>query len=275
MNVSFTIVNTVEGWHQAISSLRGASPIAVDLEGDLEASGNLSLITVEGGGKIYVFDILECPDILEAGLANILQDQSLVKIFHDCRADSEALFGQQSVTLCNVFDTQVAHAIMVGRDPRNFRVGLNVVLETYSSYTNPHKEAVHHRPGLWDQRPLPKLLLEYAAYDVKFLREAYFKLRFSLNERALLPAASAASQQNVDYGLTTALRKAAIPRAARPALQPPPTPASLAAAWMDSIAAHLSAAGGGGATLTTIGALFPRPPGVSRSAESQIFKWHR
>lgn len=258
MSVSFTFVDTVEGWHQAISSLKGASHIAVDLEGNLDASGNLSLITVEGGGKIYVFDILACPDILGAGLANVLQDQNLVKIFHDCRADSEALFGQNNITLCNVFDTQIAHAIMEGRDARSFRVGLNVVLELYSSYTNPHKDVVKHRRGLWEQRPLPALLLEYSAYDVKFLREAYFKLRFSLNERGLLPTTLTASHENVQSGISTAHRKAST-RTARPSA------ASIRAAWSDRIAAHLSATPGEGVRLTTLGVLFPRPPGVART----------
>ena len=270
MSVSFTFVDTVEGWHQAISSLKGASHIAVDLEGNLDASGNLSLITVEGGGKIYVFDILTCPDILGAGLANVLQDQNLVKIFHDCRADSEALFGQNNITLCNVFDTQIAHAIMEGRDARSFRVGLNGVLELYSSYTNPHKYVVKHRPGLWEKRPLPALLLEYSAYDVKFLREAYFKLRFSLNERGLLPTTLTASHENVQSGINTAHRKAST-RTARPSAPPsapappPPYAASIRAAWSDRIAAHLSATPGEGVRLTTLGVLFPRPPGVART----------
>jgi hypothetical protein len=279
MNVSFTFVDTVEGCRLAIPSLKGASQIAVDLEGILDANGNLSLISVEGGGKIYVFDILVCPDILGAGLADILRDMSIVKIFHDCRADSEALFGQQNLTLHNVFDTQIAHSIIEGRDTRNSRVGLNVVLEKYCNYRNPHKDAVQHRPGLWEQRPLPPHLLEYAAYDVKYLREAYFKMRFCLNERGRLLSALTASNENVQVGINAALRKAPnrAGRTPRPSAQPPPQavprpaatflppPAAddLLIAWKDAIAEHLASSGGEEIRFSTLGVLFPRPPGLA------------
>jgi ribonuclease D len=40
-----------------------------------------------------------------------LQDPQVVKVMHDCRADSDALFHQHNVAIDNVFDTQVAHAL--------------------------------------------------------------------------------------------------------------------------------------------------------------------
>ena len=41
------------------------------------------------------------------GLKQILEDDSVVKIMHDCREPAAAIYYQLQIKLCNVFDTQV------------------------------------------------------------------------------------------------------------------------------------------------------------------------
>ncbi len=50
--------------------------------------------------------LLQDPDIVEE-LRSLMENSSVVKVIHDCRQDSAALFYQLQIRLANVFDTQV------------------------------------------------------------------------------------------------------------------------------------------------------------------------
>ncbi len=284
----FTLVSTVTEAQRVVREwIMQVPQIMVDLEGDLNATGRMSLLTVEAAAQVFLFDILVCPGIMkDAALRTVLQGGRTVKVMHDCRHDSEALAGQYGIALGNVFDTQCAHAVLCGNDPKQFRKGLNDVLARYSSATNPHKDEVKHRPGLWERRPLTQLLLRYAAADVSTMPEAYFRMCAQLQQRGLLQAALTASNDNVRQGQAAAARKnrplpsrvsdpaATSPAAAAPAAAAPaatsraapasaPAPvaaASTTAAWLDRIAAYLAAEGE--QQLTSLGGRFPRPPGA-------------
>ena len=66
------------------------------------------LLQVLAGSTCYMFDMLhQDVDILRE-LKSLLQNPSVVKVVHDCRQDSAALFYQMQIKLENVFDTQVA-----------------------------------------------------------------------------------------------------------------------------------------------------------------------
>ena len=170
----------------------GDSVIVVDIEGDLRASGRLSLVQIEALGQVYIFDIYRCPDIM-AFLKPIFECPNILKVIHDCRRDSQALRGQFGISLQAVFDTQCADAIIEGKEVKNLRRGLNEILSKYANRSNPLKETVKHRDGLWKQRPLPAYLLMYAAYDVQFMRQAYVNMEKTLSGRSLMLAALQAS----------------------------------------------------------------------------------
>lgn len=142
--------------------------IAVDMEGDLTKNGRASLLQVAGprSSVVYVFDIQECPGILDEGepLMTLLGGASTIKVMHDCRADADALRGQFKIDLQNVWDTQSAEMVLSGSESR---VSLNNALKKYVGKTNELKDSVQHRPGLWEARPLPEKLLKYAAADVR------------------------------------------------------------------------------------------------------------
>ncbi len=62
---------------------------------------------VLAGAQCYIFDMLQQDSVIIGELRNVLQDSSVVKVMHDCRQDSAALFYQAKIKLNNVFDTQV------------------------------------------------------------------------------------------------------------------------------------------------------------------------
>lgn len=84
--------------------------ISFDCEGvNLGAKGQLTVVEIGTlRGEAFIFDLLVCPELVnDGGLRSILEDESVIKIIHDCRNDSHNLYTQYNVLLRNVFDTQV------------------------------------------------------------------------------------------------------------------------------------------------------------------------
>jgi ribonuclease D len=129
---------------------------------------------------IVVFDIYRCPSILKdrGGLRDLLESTEHRKILHDCRHDFNALLCQFNITMANVLDTQCGFSVLKGL-PRHKRRSLQEVLEHFGK-SNPHKQEVRHRKGLWEQRPLPPKLLQYAVYDVEHLEYVSGRLSSTL-----------------------------------------------------------------------------------------------
>lgn len=84
--------------------------ISFDCEGvNLGVKGQLTIIEIGTiRGEAFIFDLQQCPQLVnDGGLKNILEDEHIIKIIHDCRNDSLNLYTQYNVLLRNVFDTQV------------------------------------------------------------------------------------------------------------------------------------------------------------------------
>jgi len=97
--------------------------VAIDIEGDLRQTGRLSLIQIGLESEaVFLFDVLKCPALLgeKAGLRNLLAGHqgfaAVTKVLHDCRNDVAALKGQFNIELAYVWDVQIAHAILKGKD---------------------------------------------------------------------------------------------------------------------------------------------------------------
>ncbi len=84
--------------------------ISFDCEGvNLGAKGQLTIVEIGTlKGEAFIFDLLVCPELMsDGGLRSILEDETIIKIIHDCRNDSHNLYTQFNVLLRNIFDTQV------------------------------------------------------------------------------------------------------------------------------------------------------------------------
>ena len=70
-------------------------------------------VQVRSSGGCCTFDMKQQPrDLQMQGFHTLLQNQNVVKVLHDCRPAAAAVFYQKSITICNVFDTQVIeHAV--------------------------------------------------------------------------------------------------------------------------------------------------------------------
>lgn len=103
--------------------------VGIDLEGDLQPRGTMSLVQVKVEGlPVFIFDVYQCPSILQAGgVLRSLLESPVVKIIHDQTADSAGLLGQFGIRLEKVFDTQAVDQLI--RQNYSQRRGLNSVLQ--------------------------------------------------------------------------------------------------------------------------------------------------
>ena len=79
------------------------------------------------------------------GLKQVLEDRSIIKVFHDFCEDTSALVRQFEVICDGVFDTQIAHRCLTqasSQDPRDLNIGLNALLQIYTGCQNTEKETI-------------------------------------------------------------------------------------------------------------------------------------
>lgn len=169
---SSMVIDTVAKSMGPVGVLKHERVIAVDCEGvDLgRPNGKLCLVQVASAKNVWLFDVQECPALLKNELKEILENPSIVKVLHDCRADATALF-EHGVALKGVFDTQVAFSLV---DSRAKQSSLQNVLRRTSGKEHPQKSRAPHVTDrtFWRDRPLTAEARSYAAADVELLFEA-------------------------------------------------------------------------------------------------------
>lgn len=75
----------------------------------LGRSGTLVWVTIATSSMVFLFDMAKIgpAKAMKEGFGAVLQDGSVVKVVHDCRAIEDLLHHQLDINLKNVFDTQV------------------------------------------------------------------------------------------------------------------------------------------------------------------------
>ncbi len=160
-----------------------------DIQPDLEADGLLAIDTeffretsyypALGLVQLATRNHLACVDPLafdaREGLAQLLLDPAVTKLFHSCSQDLEVLLQYLGELPCPVIDTQIAAAMLGEKDQISYAnivaQHLGVELEKSQTRTN------------WLKRPLSAKQLEYAAEDVLYLIPVYERLLDSLRAK--------------------------------------------------------------------------------------------
>lgn len=117
------------------------------------------------------------PDFDWEPIRQLMQNDSVVKVFHACHQDIEIFFGQAGVMPKPLFDTQVAAMVFGFGDCVGYQAVVKqitgVSLDKSMRYTD------------WQKRPLTEQQIQYALCDVTYLRDVYryFSDKLSENKR--------------------------------------------------------------------------------------------
>lgn len=161
----FTYIDTRENLSYLDKELLKKPYVAVDTEFRRTTKDNmrLALLQINDGEEIFLIDTVLINKPREE--CNFLFSDSVVKIFHSCKEDLEAIFAWTDREMINIFDTQLAHALLNS----NFSISYQDLVEEKIGIVLEKKETRSN----WLRRPLSDDQLKYAALDVEYLIYLY------------------------------------------------------------------------------------------------------
>ena len=176
--------------------------LAFDCEGvDLGRCGEISLVQLSTTEQSYLFDVynVSADHDMILLLKSILENPEVIKIVHDCKMDSDALFHLLNITLVGVHDTQVWDSVINGNEHN-----LNRTLVSYGCNPNAERDGnvynVNH--AFWATRPLTSRMIEWAGGDVNnlfALQKAQLKKLESMRSLQRLQACTRKSEENAAF----------------------------------------------------------------------------
>ena len=168
----FTIIDSIDDLAFLNEELLTKSYIGVDTEFRRTTRDNmrLALLQVNDGEEIYLIDAIAISDPM--GNASFLHSKSVVKIFHSCKEDLEAVYSWTNEEMVNIFDTQIANAFL----DSEYSISYQGLVEKMLGITLDKKETRSN----WIRRPLSDAQLKYAALDVEYLIHLYVEQKEKL-----------------------------------------------------------------------------------------------
>jgi hypothetical protein len=161
--------------------------LTCDCEGfDLSRFGCISVIQFgTETGQVFLLDFLADPRVI-ALAKELLESDKALKIIHDARMDSDAMFHLHGITMCNVHDTQAYHAAITGKE----RVGLTDTLLHNQLPVHMQDNTVYKaNPRYWLTRPMTKEMIDRAESDMRslfLLRAKQLTVPEAVSMRAIL-----------------------------------------------------------------------------------------
>ena len=161
----FTFIDSIEDLAYLNDELSEKTYLGVDTEFRRTTKDNmrLALLQVNDGDETYLIDTILIDD--PECNADFLFSPTVIKIFHSCKEDLEAVFAWTKKEMVNIFDTQIANSFL----ENDYSIGyqglvekkLGIVLDKGETRSN------------WIRRPLSDAQLKYAALDVEYLIHIY------------------------------------------------------------------------------------------------------
>ncbi len=161
----YTFIDSIEDLAFLNKELLQKPYLGIDTEFRRTTKDNmrLALLQVNDNEEIYLIDTILISDPKEH--SSFLFSDSVTKIFHSCKEDLEAIFSWTNKEMVNIFDTQIANAILDG----DFSIGYQVLVEQKLGIILNKSETRSN----WIKRPLTDAQLKYAALDVEYLIYLY------------------------------------------------------------------------------------------------------
>jgi exonuclease 3'-5' domain-containing protein 1 len=129
----------------------------------------LAVLVDDENSQCFLFDVLNKTkeDPMINFLREILESESVLKIIHDCRMDSDALHHLLDIKLANVHDTSAWHYKLTYMQD----VNLNDMLQSNGLKPNVVRDGEIYRSNhaFWATRPLTERMITWAAGDVSLM----------------------------------------------------------------------------------------------------------
>jgi ribonuclease D len=180
---------------QFCAGLSTATYCVIDTEFVRESTyyPELALIQIASGDQLACIDPLAISEFTP--LAELLVEDSLLKVFHSSSQDLEILYQKFGQVPTPVFDTQLAAAVL----GYNHQISYADLVQQITGVTLEKK----HTRANWTRRPLSEDELDYAMDDVRYLLAVYETLneklessrRYSWMEKDLRTMSDPASYQ--------------------------------------------------------------------------------
>jgi ribonuclease D len=123
----------------------------------------LALIQICDGEQIALIDPVALDDL--SPLMKVLYDESITKVLHSARQDLEILYCMNEAVPKNIFDTQIAAALLGFGEQIGYAALVKQLLRIELDKSQTRTD--------WLKRPLSKKQLLYAADDVRHLAKVY------------------------------------------------------------------------------------------------------
>lgn len=187
----WVVIDTIgDAFKKALSFIHTENVIAMGMEGlNIGRSGTLAWLSAATSTVIFLFDMAKmgASEAFQEGLGDIIEDSTIMKVVHDCRAIEDMLHHQFSINFNNVFDTQAAEVYVYMLNHRGsvpcFVSGLPSLLVRYLGLSPHHlffshvrQECAQDDESVWMERPLPTHLCDGLARSVMYLRELRLEL---------------------------------------------------------------------------------------------------
>ena len=174
---SFVYLDTVAAVEAFTTSIAGVTELALDTEGASfhRFIDRIYLLQLSTRDKHAVIDPL--PIGPPAGLGKLLEDPAVEVVFHDADYDLRLLKQDYGWKINHIFDTRIA-AQLLGYTA----FGLAALLERFFDVKLDKK----HQRADWSMRPLTADMLEYAAYDTRYLLELKDRMSAELDRMGRL-----------------------------------------------------------------------------------------
>ena len=170
----FTFIDSIEDLAFLNKELLQKPYVGVDTEFRRTTKDNmrLALLQINDGEEIYLIDTVLIDDPKDC--SSFLYSESVIKIFHSCKEDIEAVYSWTGKVMVNLFDTQLADAFLNG----HYSIGYQGLVEEKLGIRVDKGETRSN----WIRRPLSDSQLNYAASDVEFLLALFIEQTKSLSE---------------------------------------------------------------------------------------------
>lgn len=168
----YTLINTIEDLKILNQELLTKDCVGVDTEFRRTTKFNmkLALLQVNDGDEIYLVDTVLIDDPKDN--CSFLYSEKVVKIFHSCKEDIEAVYSWTKRKMINIFDTQLADSFL----GNEFSISYQNLVKKSFGITLSKKETRSN----WLRRPLSDDQLKYASLDVEYLIHLYEEMSIKL-----------------------------------------------------------------------------------------------